>query len=215
MPVVLHRLDRSRIARTARLHVELHLARTVGTQDRVDHAVTLGVGLQQHGCRRVAEERAGRTVGVIDDRRHLVGAYDDDPLARAGLDELGARRQREQESAARGRHVECEGILAAGLVGDQIARRREEHIGGHGGADHHIDRHRVYARLVEQVDDGARSHVGTADAFAFEDVARLDTGVRHDPLVVGIDHLAQLVIGEDILRKILSHSRYRCCNLTH
>ena len=184
-------------------------------QDRVDHTVAIGIGLQQYGRCGVAEERTSGTVGIVYDRRHLVGAHDDDPLARAGLDELGSRRQREQESAARSRNIERESILATGLVCDQVTRRGEEHIGGHGGADHHVDRHRVDARFVEQVDDGTRSHVGTADAFAFEDVARFDTGVRHDPLIVGVDHLAQLIVGEDILRKVLSHSRYRCCNLTH
>ena len=188
VPVVLHGLDRSRIARTAGLHVKLQLARAVRTQDLVQHAVTLRIGFQQHGCGTVAEDRTGRTVGIVDDGRHLVGADHDNLLARSRLDELGARRQCEEEPAASRRNVVCESVFATRLVGDQITRRREEHIGGHRGADHQIHLHRVYARLVQQVDDRAGTHIGSADAFALEDMARLDADMRHDPLVGRVDH---------------------------
>ena len=190
MPVVLHRLDRSREARTARLHVELHLARAVGAQDRIHDSETFSIGFQQHGGGGVAEERTGRTVGIVDDRRHLVGAHDDDLLARAGLDELRTGGQGEQEAAASCRNVEREGVLAARLVGDQVTRRGEEHVGGHRGADHHVDLHGVDPCLIQQIDDRAGAHVGTADAFALEDMPRFDTRMRHDPLVVGVDHPA-------------------------
>ena len=215
VPVVLHRLDRRRVARTSRLHVELQLARAVRTQDRVDHAVTLRIGFQQHGSRTVAENRAGRTVRIIDDRGHFVRADDDHLLARTGLDELGARREGEEEAAASRRHVVGEGVLAAGLVGDQVARRREEHVGRHRGADHHVDIHWVHARLVQQVDDRAGSHVGGSHAFALEDMTRLDADMRHDPLVARIDHPAQFVVRQDVIGKVLPHTRNRCCYLAH
>ena len=54
---------------------------------------------------------------------------------------------------------------------------------------------------IENLGDNSQYlDITQADAFAFEDVARFDTGVRHDPLIVGVDHLAQLIVGEDILR---------------
>ena len=215
MPVVLHRLDRGRIARTARLHVELQLARAVGAEDRVDQTQPLGVGLQQHGRSTVAEERAGGAVGVVDDRRHLVGTHDDHLLARARLDVLGAGRQGEEEARAGGRYVVGEGVLAACLVGDQVTRRGEEHVGGDRGADHHVDLHRIDAGLVQQVLHGARSHVGGAHAVGLEDVTGLDAGVRGDPLVRGVDHTAQLVVGQKIVGQVLTHARYGCWNLSH
>ena len=215
VPVVLHGFDRSRVARTARLHVELHLARAVGMQDRIHDSETFGIGFQQHGGGSVAEERAGRTVGIVDDRRHFVGAHDDDLLARAGLDELRAGGQGEQEAAASCRNIERKGVLAASLVGDQVTRRGEEHVGGHRGADHHVNLHGVHPRLIQQIDDRTGAHVGAADTLALEDMARLDTRMRHDPLVVGVDHPAQFVVGEDIFRKVLSHTRNSCCYLTH
>ena len=157
-------------------------------QDRIHDSETFGIGFQQHGGGSVAEERAGRTVGIVDDRRHLVGAHDDDLLARAGLDELRAGGQGEQKAAASCRNIERKGVLATSLVGDQVTRRGEEHVGGHRGADHQIHLHRVYARLVQQVDDRAGTHIGSADAFALEDMARLDADMRHDPLVGRVDH---------------------------
>ena len=184
-------------------------------EDRIDHAITFGIRLQQYGRCRIAEERAGRTVRIVDDRRHLVGTHDNDPLARSRLDELRTGRQGEEESAARRRDVVGEGILAACLVGDQVARRREEHVGSNRRTDHHVDRHRIDARLVEQVRDRTGSHIGGTDTLAFEDVACLDTGMRHDPLVIGVDHPAQFVVGENIIGEVLSYARNRSCYLTH
>lgn len=123
--------------------------------------------------------------------------------------------QGEQEAAASCRNVEREGVLAASLVGDQVTRRGEEHVGGHRGADHHVNLHGVHPRLIQQIDDRTGAHVGAADTLALEDMARLDTRMRHDPLVVGVDHPAQFVVGEDIFRKVLSHTRNSCCYLTH
>ena len=215
VPVVGQGLGRSGVTRTAGLHVELQLAGTVGTQHRIDDAQTLGIGLQQHGSGTVAEERAGGTVGVVDDRRHLVGADDDDLLGSAGLDELGAGRKREEEARAGGRNVVGESVLASGLVGDEVARRGEEHVGRDGGADDDVDLHGIDAGLVQQVHHGPGAHVGGADALALEDMARTDTGMGDDPLVVGIDHPAQFVVGKQVVGQILADTRYRSCNFSH
>ena len=215
MPVVLHGLDRSRIARTARLHVELQLARTVRTENLVQNAVSLFIGFQQYGGGAVTEDRAGGTVGVVHDRRHLVGADDHDLLARTRLDEFRTRRKGEKEAAARRRNVVCKGVLASRLIGDQVARRGEKHIGGHRSADHQIDLHRVHPRFVQKVDDRAGAHVGGTYALTLEDMARLDADMRHDPFVGRIDHGAQLFIRKDVIRQILTYTRYRCCYFTH
>ena len=45
--------------------------------------------------------------------------------------------------------------------------------------------HLVHPRLIQQIDDRTGAHVGAADTLALEDMARLDTRMRHDPLVVG------------------------------
>ena len=121
----------------------------------------------------------------------------------------------EKEAAARRRNVVCKGVLASRLIGDQVARRGEKHIGGHRSADHQIDLHRVYSGFVQQVDDRTGAHVGGTYALTLEDMARLDADMRHDPFVGRIDHGAQLFIRKDVIRQILTYTRYRCCYFTH
>ena len=94
----------------------------------------------------------------------------------------------EKEAAARRRNVVCKGVLASRLIGDQVARRGEKHIGSHRSADHQIDLHRVHPRFVQKVDDRAGAHVGGTYALTLEDMARLDADMRHDPLVGRVDH---------------------------
>ena len=72
--------------------------------ETVDVAIGLGVDPKysdQIGGGAVTEDRAGGTVGVVHDRRHLVGADDHDLLARTRLDEFRTRRKGEKEAEAR------------------------------------------------------------------------------------------------------------------
>jgi len=59
-------------------------------------------------------------------------------------------------------------------MGDQVGRRREEHVGRYRGADHYVDVHRIGSRFFEQVVHGALSHIRGAEALAFENVAGFD-----------------------------------------
>ena len=74
---------------------------------------------------------------------------------------------------------------------------------------------RVLPRFVQKVDDRAGAHVGGTYALTLEDMARLDADMRHDPFVGRIDHGAQLFIRKDVIRQILTYTRYRCCYFTH
>ena len=68
--------------------------------------------------------------------------------------------------------------------------------------DHVIDIVRIELSLFEQVFDGLGPHVGGAECFAFQDVAGLDADTRHDPLVGGIHHATQFVVGKDVIRQV-------------
>ena len=65
-------------------------AGAIGGDQRVDDAV-LFVRLEEHRAGAVAEQHAGGPVGIVDDRRHLVGADDHDLATGASLDELRGR----------------------------------------------------------------------------------------------------------------------------
>ena len=137
--------------------------------------------LDQHRAGAVAEQHAGRAVGVVDDRRHLVGADHDDLARGAGLDELLRDRQRIEEARARRLHVERADVADADHVADQVGGRREDEIRRRGGADQEIDLFRRGVGLLQQPAHGFGAHVRGAEPLALEDVAFLDAGALGDP----------------------------------
>src|ERR1035437_7326211 len=70
-----HRLRARRHAAAAGLLMQMDHAGAVGADQRVHDAIAALARLQQHGAGAVAEQNAGGAIGVVDDRRHLVGAH--------------------------------------------------------------------------------------------------------------------------------------------
>ena len=85
---------------------------------------------------------------------------------------------------------------------DEVSRRREEHVGRDRRADDEIDLFGVHVFLFEQIPYRFDAHVRGAERFAFEDMAGFDADACHDPLVGGIHHTAQFVVGKDVIREV-------------
>ena len=191
-----------RHAAAAGLLVQMDHARAVGADQRVHDAVAGVARLEQHRAGAVAEQHAGGAVGVVDDRRHLVGA-DHHDLARGAVgDELRGDGQRIEKARAGRLHVERADILDADHVADQVGGRRKLHVRRGGGADQQIDLARLGAGLLQQAAHGLRGHMRGAEPLAFEDVALLDAGALGDPGVAGVHHARQFRIGEQVRRQV-------------
>ena len=107
MEALRHGLLGRRHPAAARLLMEELHARAVRTDQHVDDPVLVAGRFDHHRAGAVAEQDAGRAVGVVDDRRHLVGAHHDDLARASGFDELGSDRQGIDEARARRLHVEA------------------------------------------------------------------------------------------------------------
>ena len=163
------------------------------------------LGSMQHRAGAVAEQHAGGAVGVVDDRRHLVGADHHDLAEFPGLDELRGDGERIDEARARRLHVEAADVADADHVADQIGGRGKDEIRRRRGADQQVDVAGAVAVFAQQSAHRLGAHMRGAEPLALEDVALLDAGALGDPLVAGVDHLRQFGVGEHVGRHVAEH----------
>ena len=199
-----HGLRRRRHAAAAGFLVQMRHAGAVGADQRVDDAV-LFARLDEDRAGGVAEQHAGGAVGVVDDRRHLVGADHHDLAEFSGLDELRRDGERIDEAGARRLHVEAADVADADHVADQIGGRRKDQIRCRRGANQKLDVAGRSPGFAQQSAHRLGAHMRGAEPFALEDVAFADAGALDDPLVAGIDHLGQLGVGENVGRHVAEH----------
>ena len=131
-------LGRLRDERAPAGDVEVLVPGAVRAEDGREEAARLVGRLQDDRAGAVAEEDAGRAVGVVDEAGQGVDADDHDPVVQAGLHELRADGQGVDEPGAGGPEIEGPGG-AAQLGLDQTGLRDEELIGGAGGDDDEVD----------------------------------------------------------------------------
>jgi len=162
--------------------------------------------LNQHRSGAVAEQHAGRTVGIVDDRRHLVCSDQHDLAVFAGLDELRSDGERIDEAGARGLHVEAADAVDARHVADEIGRRGEYEVRRRRGADQEVHLAGSGAGLLEESAHRFRAHMRSAQSLALEDVPLFDAGALDDPLVTGVDHLRELGVGKHVGRHVAEHA---------
>ena len=149
----------------------------------------------------VAEQDAGVPVGVVEEPGQQLGADDQDVPGHAagdvrlrggiGVDEAGAGRGHVHRRRAR---------VADGLL-DQRRRRGHPVVGRQGGEEDEVDLVGVDAGRPDRPQRGDRRHrrgrlVGGRDA------SLADPRPRHDPLVGRVDHLLEVVVGEDLRRRV-------------
>src|SRR6478752_10141130 len=79
---------------------------SVGTDKRIHDTEAVRIDLEEHRARTVTEKNTRGAIGVIDDRRYLVGADHDDLPRRAGGDKLRRNCQRVKKARARSLNIE-------------------------------------------------------------------------------------------------------------
>ena len=158
-------------------------------------------GAEHDRAGAVAEQHAGRAIGVVDDARHHVGADHERVLRAARRDDRVADRQRIGERRARRRQIESPRLLRADLRLHQARGAREQHVRRHRADDDHVDVVRRQARLRDRLPRRHRRQVARRHA-GIDDVALANAGALHDPLVGRLDHLLEVGVGEDARRHV-------------
>ena len=192
MQAPVNRLVRRRPQASAGRHAERGAPTAVDLVLEVeDGAVPGGSGGYDDRAGAVAKQDARRTVGVVENARHHVGADDERVIVGAGRHQLARRRQGVGEGRARGAQVEAPRVTRADLVLDEAGRARKHHIRRH-GADHDD------ADIVRRQTGSRNRH----DRRFFAEVGRGGTGIGdvsladpdplHDPFVARVDHLLEI-----------------------
>jgi hypothetical protein len=120
---------------------------------------------------------------------------------RARGEELVGHGHRVDEARAHRLHVEGGALVDAEAELDLAGAGREGEVGRRGGADHEVDVGRGEPRMIERRARGADAEHRGVSCLG-RDVALLDAGTLHDPLVRRVDHLGQGRIGEDALGQL-------------
>ncbi len=149
----------------------------------------------------IAEDDAGRTVGVVDDRRHRIRADHQNLGMNAGLNQLGPHLQGVEKTRARRGKVKTPGAVGTELVLHQAGGRGEEHVGRNRGHDDHLDLAGHDASLGKATPRCFHGHV-TGRHARLDQVALADAKPLHDPLVRGVYHGRQVGVAEDAWRHI-------------
>ena len=158
-------------------------------------------GFDQHGARAIAEQDAGGAVGVIDDAAHGVGADHQHLLVRAGRHQVRADGQAVDEAGTGRDQVEAPGALRADAVLHQAGGGGEQMSGV-------TVQTMIASSSVASMPRCASAQRAASIAMSEVaisgrgDVALADAGALHDPLVVGVDHLFQVLIGQHARRRI-------------
>ena len=153
----------------------------------------------------IAENDAGRAVGIVDDRRHGVRTDDQNLGVDPGLDQLGSHLKRVKKTGASCGKVEAPRTVGAELVLNQAGGGGEQHVGSYGGDDHHLHLVGLDPPLGKAAARCFDRHI-TGRHAGFHQVALANAQTLHDPLIGGVYHFCQIGIIEDARRHIGSQS---------
>ena len=180
------------------LGVEQVGLRAVGAEhEAADAELELAAG-DDHGAGAVAEEHGRRAVVVVDDAAERLGAAHEHDRRAAGLDERGGLVEAVEEAGAGGVEVDRRGALGADDAGDLGREARRDAVGREGRDDDVVDLGAGAPGVVEREQAGARRQVGER-LVALEVAALADAGAAHDPLVVGVQALLEVAVGDDVV----------------
>ena len=163
--------------------------------DQIQHPHTFLGGLQDDRSRGIAEEHAGAAVLVVDDAGHRICAYDHHLAVRTGHDQVGADAEAIEVAAAAGEEVEAPGSLDPEAILHQTRRGGEQHVRRDRSHDDGLDLAGVHASALQGEARRLHRHVRRG-LIRSRDVALRDAGALHDPLVVGVDQLLQVGVGQ-------------------
>ena len=119
---------------------------------------------------------------------------------RAALHKLRGRHQRVEKTRTPGIHIEAKTILYPELIREDVSRRRELHIGRHRSAEQHVNLFGPRVRLAQQLLNRPLAHLAAAQPLTLKHTPFSNPYARHYPLISRVDHLAQLLIGQHVIR---------------
>ena len=138
------------------------------------------------------------SVLVVGDRRHDLGADKQDVARQTALAVGAGGLQGEDEAAAGCFDVVPPGVDRADLLLDDAGGRREGHVGRDGR--HEDEVHVLDGQSgVGQGGVGGQRTVVRRGRARFHQAPFANTGPFDDPIVVGLDHLFQIGVGQDPL----------------
>ena len=162
----------------------------------------LGGRPQHHGTRAVAPQDAVAAVVPVGDARQRFGADHQHMSGCAGLDELVGHREGIHEAAAYRLQVERRLAVGHAQLGLHDAGGAGKHQVGRGGGDQQqVDVVGLQARNLER--RACRMSSQIAGEFTLGgNMPLADAGAFDDPLIVRIDQLFEIGVGEDAGRQI-------------
>ena len=155
--------------------------------------------LQDDGARAVAEEHAGVPVGPVDVPRQDLAADDEDVLGLARLDQAVGEVEGVEKPDTGRAHVGRRRPGRAEVALDEAGGRRKGHVARDRSHEDHVQVLGLHARAFQRLLRRPGAEVGEVLPLG-DDVALLDPGARHDPLVRRVDELLQVRVGQELLR---------------
>src|ERR1017187_7834146 len=115
--------------RAATRHEKIFSSRAVHFMNKVENTFVIPVGwFQQDRARAIAEQYAGGTVLIIQDRSHDIAADDQGLILSSGADKLRADGQRIDKSGAGRGKIKSPCVFCAQIVLDQAGRSEERRV---------------------------------------------------------------------------------------
>ena len=152
-------------------------------------------GFKDHSPGAVAKNNAGGAIGVVDDRRHNVGANHENSFMRARGDELRAGLHGIDKCGAGGGEVESPNPGRAQLVLHQAGGGGKKHIGRDGADDDGVDVVRREPALSQGFLRRLDREVAGGHSF-FDNVPFANSDAGENPVIGGVDHFLQVGVGE-------------------
>ncbi len=201
-----HRLGARWHAAATGFLVEMLHPRPIRADQGIENSISIRARLHEHGTRAISEEHASRAIGVVDDRRHLICADDDDFSVLARADEMTRNRQSVDETRTGGLNVETADIANADHIADEIGRGWKDQVWRGGRADQEVD---VLGSRVGALKEPAYRfgrHMRGAKPLSLEEPPFLDAGPVGDPRVARVDHAREFGIGQNIVGNVTVHT---------
>ena len=166
------------------------------------------IATQHHRPGAVAEQDAGRAVAPVEQAREHLGSDHQHRLGKPGGDLRVALRQCVDEAGAGRREVVPGHVVGADPLADQRRSGREVVVGAGGRGHDQVELGRVDGGALDRQPCGlgaerCRGVAGCGDPpFA-------DAGALRDPLVAGVDHGGDLVVGHHAVRHVRADAEQR------
>ena len=187
------RLGRGRALRAAGGQPDHVRALGLGGELDAERAAGLVAGRQDRRARAVAEQDAGRSIGVVEEAGEQLRADHQDVLREPGLDPGLGGREPVDEARARRRDVHRRRARVADRLLDEGRGRGHPVVGRERREEDEVDLVRVDARGVDRPQAGDRAH-RRGGLVRRGDPPLADAGPADDPLVVRVDHPLEVLV---------------------